>query len=157
MRCLHRQRLLRVAGAACRSASLTTSSAAPAAAVSASSPLAASLRQAIEIRGPISVATFMRQALTHPEYGYYTAARRARRAAIFGQRGDFTTAPEISQMFGEMIAVWLIFVWQQLGSPKAVRLVEMGPGQGTLMADVLRVRRHRRHYRRRRPPPMSPL
>jgi SAM-dependent MidA family methyltransferase len=82
--------------------------------------------------GPISVADFMAEALFHPELGYYTSRQP------FGTQGDFTTAPEISQMFGEMLGLWCAVGWQALGSPKRVVLAEIGPGRGTLMADLLR-------------------
>jgi NADH dehydrogenase [ubiquinone] 1 alpha subcomplex assembly factor 7 len=92
---------------------------------------------AAEIRrcGPISIARFMSLALGHPELGYY------RRRDPFGAAGDFTSAPEISQMFGEVIGLWLAQAWLELGSPAPVRLVELGPGRGTMMSDVLRAAR----------------
>ncbi|KAJ3106357.1 NADH dehydrogenase [ubiquinone] complex I, assembly factor 7 [Physocladia obscura] len=96
------------------------------------SPLARHLSDTIRISGPISTAQYMRQALTHPLGGYYM------RQDVFGTAGDFTTSPEISQMFGELIGVWLVAQWQLMGSPGVVRIVELGPGRGTLMADVLR-------------------
>jgi NADH dehydrogenase [ubiquinone] 1 alpha subcomplex assembly factor 7 len=99
------------------------------------SPLEAKLVRAIQTRGPITVANYMEAALADPEYGYY------RTGAPVGAGGDFITAPEISQMFGELIGVWLIDCWRQMGSPKPVRLVEAGPGRGVLMADALRVGR----------------
>lgn len=86
----------------------------------------------IALTGPISLADFMAEALGHPRLGYY------RRAAAVGAAGDFTTAPEISQMFGELIGAWLAERWLAMGSPAPVRLVELGPGRGTLMADALR-------------------
>ena len=86
------------------------------------------------LTGPISVADFMAEALGHPRLGYY------RRARPLGAAGDFTTAPEISQMFGELIGAWLAERWRAMGSP-AVTLVELGPGRGTLMADALRATR----------------
>jgi NADH dehydrogenase [ubiquinone] 1 alpha subcomplex assembly factor 7 len=89
----------------------------------------------IALTGPISVADFMAEALGHPTLGYY------RRALPLGAAGDFTTAPEISQMFGEMIGAWLAERWQAMGQPSPVRLVELGPGRGTLMADALRATR----------------
>ena len=73
--------------------------------------------------------------LGHPTLGYYTTRDP------LGLAGDFTTAPEISQMFGEMIGVWAASLWQQMGQPARVRLVELGPGRGTLMADALRAAR----------------
>lgn len=82
--------------------------------------------------GPMTVADYMATALTHPEHGYYTTRDP------LGKDGDFITAPEISQVFGELIGIWCVAVWQQLGSPKHFNLVELGPGRGTLMADALR-------------------
>jgi SAM-dependent MidA family methyltransferase len=75
----------------------------------------------------------MAHCLTDPEHGYY-ATRDP-----FGAAGDFITAPEVSQMFGEIVGAWLIEMWERCGAPSPVRLVELGPGRGTLMADVLRV------------------
>lgn len=88
----------------------------------------------IALTGPISVADFMAEALGHPRLGYY------RRARPIGAGGDFTTAPEISQMFGELIGAWLAERWLAMGQP-AVALVELGPGRGTLMSDALRATR----------------
>lgn len=90
------------------------------------------LSERIRLGGPITVADFMAEALSHPEYGYYTTREP------FGSEGDFTTAPEISQMFGELIGLWAAMVWQSLGAPKKLVLAEIGPGRGTLMADLLR-------------------
>ena len=75
---------------------------------------------------------FMELALSHPEHGYYM------KRDPFGAKGDFTTAPEISQIFGEMIAVWAITAWEKIGSPAQVAVMEIGAGRGTLMADFLR-------------------
>lgn len=86
----------------------------------------------IERSGPMTIARFMSQALTHPEHGYYM------QKDPFGVDGDFTTAPEISQMYGEMLGLWAGIVWQVMGKPEQVNLVECGPGRGTLMADALR-------------------
>lgn len=86
----------------------------------------------IRFHGPLSIKEFMTVALTHPKHGYYM------RRDVFGRAGDFITSPEVSQAFGELLGVWCIASWQQLGSPPAVRLVELGPGRGTLMADLLR-------------------
>ncbi len=96
------------------------------------SPLAAKLTARIERDGPLKVADWMQACLADPEHGYYMTRDP------FGRRGDFTTAPEISQMFGELLGLWTAVVWQQMGSPGAFRLVEVGPGRGTLMADALR-------------------
>ncbi len=89
----------------------------------------------IALTGPISLADFMAEALGHPRLGYY------RRAVPVGAAGDFTTAPEISQRFGELIGAWLAERWLAIGRPAPVRLVELGPGRGTLMADALRATR----------------
>lgn len=86
----------------------------------------------IAASGPIGVDDYMALALAHPEHGYY------RRQDPLGAAGDFTTAPEISQMFGELIGLWCVTVWHMMGAPADVRLVELGPGRGTLMADLLR-------------------
>jgi NADH dehydrogenase [ubiquinone] 1 alpha subcomplex assembly factor 7 len=85
--------------------------------------------------GPISIADFMTEALGHPRLGYY------RRTMPLGASGDFTTAPEISQMFGELLGAWLAERWLAIGRPSPVRLIELGPGRGTLMADALRATR----------------
>lgn len=98
-------------------------------------PLAEALAARIARDGPISVRAYMDACLHDPEYGYY----RTRRA--IGAKEDFVTAPEISQVFGELIGLWAAVVWQQMGSPEHVRLVELGPGRGTLMADALRAAR----------------
>ncbi|MGU3496613.1 class I SAM-dependent methyltransferase [Xanthobacteraceae bacterium A53D] len=97
-----------------------------------SSPLAIEIKALIAAEGPISVGRYMALCLGHPRYGYYVTRDP------LGAQGDFTTAPEISQMFGELIGLWAVATWQQMGSPAAFRLVELGPGRGTLMADALR-------------------
>lgn len=94
-------------------------------------PLTPIIRDKILAEGPISVADFMELALAHPEHGYY------RKQDPLGARGDFITAPEISQIFGEMIGIWCAQVWMQMGGGP-ISLVELGPGRGTLMADLLR-------------------
>jgi NADH dehydrogenase [ubiquinone] 1 alpha subcomplex assembly factor 7 len=81
--------------------------------------------------GPMSIADFMEQALSHPEHGYYM------RRDPFGVNGDFITAPEISQMFGELLGLWAGVSWMMAGSPSSINFVELGPGRGTLMADML--------------------
>lgn len=98
-------------------------------------PLCERLAGRIARSGPITVADYMAAALGDPEHGYY------RRADPLGADGDFTTAPEISQLFGELVGAWLIDCWDQAGRPEQVNLVELGPGRGTLMADILRVAR----------------
>jgi NADH dehydrogenase [ubiquinone] 1 alpha subcomplex assembly factor 7 len=101
--------------------------------------MADTLRQKLATRltlsGPMTVADFMTEALSHPRHGYY------RTRDPLGAKGDFITAPEISQVFGELIGAWLAERWQALGSPARVHLVELGPGRGTLMADALRATR----------------
>lgn len=81
---------------------------------------------------PLSVARYMEWALQHPEHGYY------RQGNPLGAAGDFITAPEISQMFGELVGLWCVDAWWQMGQPEAFTLLELGPGRGTLMADALR-------------------
>lgn len=95
-------------------------------------PLQALLRERIGEDGPITIAEYMALALTDPKHGYYTGRDP------LGVQGDFITAPEISQIFGELIGLWLAVVWQGMGSPDPVNLVELGPGRGTLMSDILR-------------------
>ena len=96
-------------------------------------PLEVEIRRRIEGGGPIAVAPYMELCLTHPERGYYTTGDP------FGAQGDFITAPEISQMFGELVGLWAAAVWRAMGSPASLNLVELGPGRGTMMSDVLRV------------------
>ncbi|MFS4580564.1 class I SAM-dependent methyltransferase [Phaeobacter sp. C3_T13_0] len=90
------------------------------------------IKSRIRAEGPISVADFMADALLHPTYGYYTTRDP------LGAKGDFTTAPEISQMFGELIGLSLAQSWLDQGAPARFTLAELGPGRGTLMADLLR-------------------
>jgi NADH dehydrogenase [ubiquinone] 1 alpha subcomplex assembly factor 7 len=94
-------------------------------------PLADSLRETIALEGPITVERYMSLCLRH-----YYATRDP-----LGAGGDFTTAPEISQMFGELIGLWMLELWNGMGRPSGCRLVELGPGRGTLMADLLRATR----------------
>ena len=94
--------------------------------------LADYLRRRIEAQGPLSVADFMADALGHPRFGYYMTRDP------LGGGGDFITAPEISQMFGELIGLWCVVQWRSMGAPDPFHLVELGPGRGTLMADILR-------------------
>jgi NADH dehydrogenase [ubiquinone] 1 alpha subcomplex assembly factor 7 len=106
--------------------------------VTAAAPaLAKQLARRIRLGGPITVADYMREALGHPDHGYY-----ATRDPL-GADGDFTTAPEVSQMFGELVGLWCLFNWFAAGGPDPFRLVELGPGRGTLMADALRAARLR--------------
>jgi SAM-dependent MidA family methyltransferase len=85
--------------------------------------------------GPMTLEEYMGLCLGHPRYGYYMTRDP------FGAAGDFVTAPEISQMFGELVGVWASEAWRLAGSPSPARLIELGPGRGTLMSDVLRVSR----------------
>ncbi|WP_186766481.1 class I SAM-dependent methyltransferase [Puniceibacterium confluentis] len=86
----------------------------------------------IAAQGPLTIAQYMTACLLHPEHGYYTTREP------LGAAGDFTTAPEISQMFGEMIGLALAQSWLDQGAPGLITLAELGPGRGTLMADILR-------------------
>ncbi|CAN0655750.1 NADH dehydrogenase [ubiquinone] 1 alpha subcomplex assembly factor 7 [Nitratireductor aquimarinus] len=90
------------------------------------------IRAQIATTGPMSVADYMALCLFDPEQGYYTTREP------FGAAGDFTTAPEISQMFGELCAIWLYTAWKASGAPGNPILAEIGPGRGTLMKDMLR-------------------
>ena len=90
------------------------------------------LRAIIASEGPMTVARYMALCLGHPKYGYYVTRDP------LGAAGDFTTAPEISQMFGELLGLWAASVWQSMGCPEPFTLAELGPGRGTLMTDALR-------------------
>ena len=94
------------------------------------SALARLIARRIATTGPLPVADYMAMALSHPEHGYYMTRDPLGR--------DFVTAPEISQIFGELIGIWCVAVWRQMGAPERVVLTELGPGRGTLMADALR-------------------
>ncbi|XP_043706510.1 protein arginine methyltransferase NDUFAF7 homolog, mitochondrial isoform X2 [Telopea speciosissima] len=97
------------------------------------SELVKHLKGIIKFRGgPISVAEYMEEVLTNPKAGFYI------NRDVFGAQGDFITSPEVSQMFGEMVGVWAMCLWEQMRQPDKVNLVELGPGRGTLMADLLR-------------------
>jgi len=96
------------------------------------SPLESEIRRRIAAAGPMPVAQYMTLCLTHPQHGYYIT-----RDPI-GAQGDFVTAPEISQIFGELIGLWAAETWRAMGAPETLRLIELGPGRGTMMADALR-------------------
>jgi NADH dehydrogenase [ubiquinone] 1 alpha subcomplex assembly factor 7 len=97
------------------------------------------LAREIALTGPMTVADYVTRCLHDPKDGYY-AVRPAHRP-ILGGGGDFITAPLVSQMFGELIGLWAVETWERLGAPERVRLVEVGPGDGTLMSDALRAAR----------------
>src|SRR5215470_2219640 len=94
--------------------------------------LARLIARRIRATGPLTVAEFMTEVLQHPRLGYY-----ATRDPL-GTAGDFVTAPEVSQVFGELIGLWCADAWARMGQPDPVHLAELGPGRGTLMADALR-------------------
>lgn len=96
------------------------------------SPLEKEIRRLIAVGGPMPIARYMSLCLTHPQYGYYVTRDP------FGAGGDFTTAPEVSQIFGELLGLWALSVWRMLGEPEAIKLIELGPGRGTMMRDALR-------------------
>ena len=99
------------------------------------SPLQSELKKLIKTSGPMPVWRYMELCLTHPKFGYYVSRDP------LGREGDFTTAPEVSQMFGELLGLWAASVWKAIGSPQLLRLIELGPGRGTMMADALRALR----------------
>ena len=99
-------------------------------------PLALKLKDSIRRDGPLTVQSYMARCLWDEEFGYY------RRQPVFGTAGDFITAAEISQVFGELLGVWAGVVWQGvLGAPNSITLAEYGPGRGTMMRDALRAAR----------------
>jgi len=95
-------------------------------------PLQRVIAEAIEAEGPMRLDRYMSLCLGHPQHGYYVTRDP------LGERGDFITAPEVSQAFGELIGIWAVGAWGAMGQPSSFNLVELGPGRGTLMADVLR-------------------
>jgi NADH dehydrogenase [ubiquinone] 1 alpha subcomplex assembly factor 7 len=98
-------------------------------------PLEQLIREMIANEGPMRLDRYMGLCLGHPEHGYYMTRDP------LGERGDFLTAPEVGQVFGELIGVWAITAWAAIGHPAAFNLIELGPGRGTLMSDLLRVAR----------------
>ncbi len=107
----------------------------PTAPLLADTPLAARIRQRMRDEGGITVADYMTLCLTDPEWGYYTTRQP------LGPEGDFITAPEASQIFGELIGAWIAAGWQAMGAPAPFAVVELGPGRGLLMQDALRAMR----------------
>jgi SAM-dependent MidA family methyltransferase len=101
----------------------------------AEQPLLDEIKALIRSSGPMPVWRYMELCLMHPRHGYYVSRDP------LGREGDFTTAPEVSQMFGELLGLWTASVWKQMGSPQMLRLIELGPGRGTMMADALRALR----------------
>jgi NADH dehydrogenase [ubiquinone] 1 alpha subcomplex assembly factor 7 len=97
-----------------------------------SQALETEIRRRITGAGPMPVGQYMALCLTDPEHGYYM------QRDPLGARGDFITAPEISQMFGELLGLWSMAVWKLMGEPDSLRLIELGPGRGTMMLDILR-------------------
>jgi len=98
----------------------------------AASPLETEIRRRIALAGPMPVRQYIALCLTHPEHGYYTTRDP------LGRDGDFITAPEVSQIFGELVGLWAASLWQAIGAPENVRIVELGPGRGTMMLDAMR-------------------
>ena len=97
-----------------------------------STPLEAEILRRISLAGPMPVRQYMEVCLSHPVHGYYTTRDP------LGRDGDFITSPEVSQVFGELLGLWAASAWHQMGQPENVRLVELGPGRGTMMLDALR-------------------
>ena len=106
------------------------------------SALESEIRRLISLVGPMPVSEFMNMCLGHPKHGYYVTHDP------IGGSGDFITSPEISQMFGELLGLWAAAVWRQMGSPVNVNLIELGPGRGTMMADMLRAANVMREFRK---------
>ncbi|TKA57808.1 hypothetical protein B0A53_00957 [Rhodotorula sp. CCFEE 5036] len=122
----------RVADETAEAATTTTTTTLAAAPAAESGELLDVLRETIKAHGPMPVSRYMTLCLQHPTLGYYTTR------TVFGKEGDFITSPEISQVFGELLAIWYVTQWLAQGAPRKVRVVEVGPGRGTLLADILR-------------------
>lgn len=97
-------------------------------------PLTEALRQRIQVRGPMTIAQYMGECLTHPLYGYYSRKEHilpspsaSSTATANSMRGDFITSPEVSQVYGELLCLWFILVWTQLGEPPRIQFIELGP------------------------------
>lgn len=91
------------------------------------------MKEKIRLNGPLTVAEYMHIVITNPTEGYYM------RKEVIGEAGDFITSPEISQLFGEILAIWFYVENQKMGAEKPMQIVELGPGKGTLLMDMLRV------------------
>jgi NADH dehydrogenase [ubiquinone] 1 alpha subcomplex assembly factor 7 len=94
------------------------------------------IRYEIGTKGFITISEFMEIVVSDEKVGYYSTIQP------FGADGDFITSPEISQLFGEMLGIWVATIWEKLGKPSNIALVELGPGRGVLMADILRATKH---------------
>src|SRR3981081_2573028 len=103
--------------------------------VSDQAPLMSDIKKLIKTAGPMPVWRYMQLCLTQPEHGYYVSRDP------LGREGDFITAPEVSQMFGELLGLWAASVWKAIGSPPRMQLIEIGPGRGTMVVDALRALR----------------
>lgn len=108
--------------------------------ISASNKMLGKFRRHIQLTGPLSLAEYMSMCLFDAEFGYYSTN------IPIGVDGDFTTSPEISQIFGELIALWLLETWELQDKPANVHIIELGPGRGTLMRDMIRTMRIRPEF-----------
>ena len=98
------------------------------------------LKNHIRLNGSMDIPTYWTLCLAHPQHGYYP------KKDPLGGAGDFIMAPEISQLFGDMIGIWAAEQWRRLGCPQKIYLVECGPGRGTLIADLLRIAKIIPHF-----------